>query len=78
MVRLQRLRDTPLPVPMAFVRRLPYGMRELRSVIDNTAFKVYSHWVKRSEGQNRAALFEHTEKVEARKVSQRREVLAPY
>ncbi len=27
-------------------------------------FQIYSHWVKRGEGQNRAALFQHYEKRE--------------
>lgn len=33
-------------------------------VIDACAFRVYGHWVKKGEGQNRAALFENTPKTE--------------
>ncbi|VVC96401.1 unnamed protein product [Leptidea sinapis] len=34
------------------------------AVIDGCAFRVYGHWVKKGEGQNRAALFENTPKTE--------------
>lgn len=33
-------------------------------VIDGCAFRVYGHWVKKGEGQNRAALFENTPRTE--------------
>lgn len=33
-------------------------------VIDGCAFRVYGHWVKKGEGQNRAALFENAPKTE--------------
>lgn len=33
-------------------------------VIDACAFRVYGHWVKKGEGQNRAALFENQPKTE--------------
>lgn len=36
----------------------------LFKVIDGCAFRVYGHWVKKGEGQNRAALFENTPKTE--------------
>ena len=36
----------------------------LFQVIDACAFRVYAHWVKKGEGQNRAALFEHHPKIE--------------
>ena len=36
----------------------------LMKVIDACAFRVYAHWVKKGEGQNRAALFENHPKVE--------------
>lgn len=32
--------------------------------IDGCAFRVYGHWVKKGEGQNRAALFENTPRTE--------------
>lgn len=33
-------------------------------IIDAYAFRLYGHWVKRGEEQNRAALFENRPKVE--------------
>lgn len=33
-------------------------------VIDGCAFRVYGHWVKKGEDQNRAALFENQPKTE--------------
>lgn len=36
----------------------------LFQVIDGCAFRVYGHWVKKGEGQNRAALFENTPRTE--------------
>lgn len=36
----------------------------LLQVIDGCAFRVYGHWVKKGEGQNRAALFENTPRTE--------------
>lgn len=33
-------------------------------VIDACAFRVYAHWVKKGDGQNRAELFENHPKVE--------------
>lgn len=35
-------------------------------VIDGCAFRVYGHWVKKGEGQNRAALFENMPRTELR------------
>lgn len=35
-----------------------------QQVIDGCAFRVYGHWVKKGEGQNRAALFENTPRTE--------------
>lgn len=36
----------------------------VQQVIDACAFRVYGHWVKKGEGQNRAALFENQAKTE--------------
>ena len=58
-VRIGRLRFTPEPLSLQDARTRPYSMRMFRKVIDNGAFRIYSHWVKKGEGQNRAALFEH-------------------
>ncbi|BHF72367.1 Phosphorylase b kinase gamma catalytic chain, skeletal muscle/heart isoform [Sparganum proliferum] len=37
----------------------PYANRRLRKLIDALAYDVYSHWIKRGDEQNRAALFEN-------------------
>ncbi|XP_054280800.1 phosphorylase b kinase gamma catalytic chain, skeletal muscle/heart isoform isoform X1 [Macrosteles quadrilineatus] len=63
-VRISRLRYTPEPLSVECSRGDPYKIKVLRKVIDACAFRVYGHWVKKGEGQNRAALFENTPKVE--------------
>jgi len=65
LVRFRRLRFTPEPLSLSASIINPYGMRAFRKVIDGNAFHLYSHWVKRGEGQNRAALFQHTPKRDA-------------
>lgn len=37
----------------------PYAMKLFRKEIDKGAFRIYGHWVKKGENQNRAALFEN-------------------
>lgn len=37
----------------------PYSNKRLRKLIDVLAFDVYSHWIKRGDDQNRAALYEN-------------------
>jgi len=64
MVRIRRLRFTPEPLSIHVAREGPYRMKAVRKVIDACAFRVYAHWVKKGEGQNRAALFENHPKVE--------------
>ncbi|XP_026489090.1 phosphorylase b kinase gamma catalytic chain, liver/testis isoform isoform X2 [Vanessa tameamea] len=64
-VRLRRLPHTSArAVPLCDALIDPYAMRALRKVIDGCAFRVYGHWVKKGEGQNRAALFENMPKTE--------------
>ncbi|KAJ2942942.1 hypothetical protein O0L34_g15132 [Tuta absoluta] len=64
-VRLRRLPHTSArAVPLCLALQDPYAMRALRKVIDGCAFRVYGHWVKKGEGQNRAALFENMPKTE--------------
>ncbi|XP_037292749.1 phosphorylase b kinase gamma catalytic chain, skeletal muscle/heart isoform isoform X1 [Manduca sexta] len=64
-VRLRRLpHAAPRATPLADAARDPYAVRVLRKVIDGCAFRVYGHWVKKGEGQNRAALFENMPKTE--------------
>lgn len=40
----------------------------LFQVVDGCAFRVYGHWVKKGEGQNRAALFENMPKTELKHI----------
>ncbi|KAL4711776.1 hypothetical protein ACJJTC_005945 [Scirpophaga incertulas] len=64
-VRLSRLPHAGArAVPLRDAVRDPYATRALRKVIDGCAFRVYGHWVKKGEGQNRAALFENMPKTE--------------
>ena len=67
-VRIRRMKATvsePLSLNMA--SKSPYKVRMFRKVIDGAAFRVYGHWVKRAEGQNRALMFELRPKMEAKK-----------
>ncbi|XP_013969618.1 phosphorylase b kinase gamma catalytic chain, skeletal muscle/heart isoform isoform X3 [Canis lupus baileyi] len=50
------------PVTREIVIRDPYALRPLRRLIDAYAFRIYGHWVKKGQQQNRAALFENTPK----------------
>jgi len=44
----------------------PYGTKLFRKLIDGGAFRIYGHWVKKGENQNRAALFENNIKRDLR------------
>lgn len=50
------------PVTQEIVICDPYALRPLRRLIDAYAFRIYGHWVKKGQQQNRAALFENTPK----------------
>ncbi|CAG0891324.1 unnamed protein product [Cyprideis torosa] len=63
-VRIRRLKYTPEPISIEMTQHDPYKIRNLRRVVDAIAFRVYGHWVKRGDTQNRAALFENQPKVE--------------
>ncbi|KAL6259225.1 hypothetical protein P5V15_009144 [Pogonomyrmex californicus] len=63
-IRIKRLHITPEPLSTQVACTDPYRIKILRKVIDGCAFRVYGHWVKKGEGQNRAALFENTSKTE--------------
>ncbi|XP_076025737.1 phosphorylase b kinase gamma catalytic chain, liver/testis isoform [Genypterus blacodes] len=41
----------------------PYSIRGVRKLIDGCAFRIYGHWVKKGEQQNRAALFQNAAKI---------------
>ncbi|CAH0549642.1 unnamed protein product [Brassicogethes aeneus] len=68
MVRIQRLRFTPEPLSLETARTDPYRLKLLRKIVDGCAFRVYGHWVKKGEGQNRAALFENAPKTELKHI----------
>lgn len=61
-IRLHNLHLNPPPIDLEQTRRDPYSIKSFRRLIDAAAFKIYGHWVKRGENQNRAALFENTPK----------------
>jgi phosphorylase kinase gamma subunit len=46
----------------------PFNSLQSFQVIDACAFRVYGHWVKKGEGQNRAALFENFPKTEVKQI----------
>lgn len=50
------------PVTKEVIQRDPYAFKPIRKLIDACAFKIYGHWVKKGQTQNRAALFENTPK----------------
>ncbi|XP_063313341.1 phosphorylase b kinase gamma catalytic chain, skeletal muscle/heart isoform [Pelobates fuscus] len=50
------------PITKEIVTRDPYAIKPIRKLIDACAFRIYGHWVKKGETQNRAALFENTAK----------------
>lgn len=66
-VRIRRLKATPEPLSLKTASVSPYKMRMFRKVIDGAAFRVYGHWVKKGEGQNRAAMFELSPKMEVKR-----------
>ncbi|CAG9835591.1 unnamed protein product [Diabrotica balteata] len=68
MIRIQRLRFTPEPLSLDVARSDPYRLKILRKIVDGCAFRVYGHWVKKGEGQNRAALFENVPKTELKHI----------
>jgi len=67
LIRLKRLKTTPEPLSLHTASVSPYSMRSFRRVIDGAAFRVYGHWVKRGDGQNRAAMFEQRPKTEVKR-----------
>ena len=64
MNKIRLLRLNPPPISLENVRKDPYGIKTFRKIIDAGAFRIYGHWVKRGENQNRAALFENSPKSE--------------
>lgn len=60
--RIRVLHLSPPPISLDAVRHDPYCFKNIRKHIDAGAFRIYGHWVKKGENQNRAALFENTPK----------------
>jgi phosphorylase kinase gamma subunit len=58
-IRIQNLHKNPPPISIEQVKRDPYSFKAYRKIIDAGAFRIYGHWVKKGENQNRAALFEN-------------------
>ena len=56
--RLRKLHRESTFVSMQTLSPSPYENRYVRKLVDACAFRMYGHWVKRGEQQNRAALFE--------------------
>ena len=67
LIRLQRLKLTPQPLSLRTASVDPYRIKTFRKVIDGAAFKIYGHWVKKNDGQNRAAMFEHSPKIDVKR-----------
>ncbi|XP_015366091.1 PREDICTED: phosphorylase b kinase gamma catalytic chain, skeletal muscle/heart isoform-like [Diuraphis noxia] len=65
MIRLLHLLPcTTGTISIKLVKQDPYRHKILRKLTDAMAFRVYGHWIKKGEGQNRAALFENIHKTE--------------
>ncbi|XP_060077852.1 phosphorylase b kinase gamma catalytic chain, skeletal muscle/heart isoform-like isoform X2 [Ylistrum balloti] len=57
--RLRFFKNNPPPISGEVMNKNPYSVKNFRKLIDGCAFKMYGHWVKKVDNQNRAALFEH-------------------
>ncbi|XP_033747768.1 phosphorylase b kinase gamma catalytic chain, skeletal muscle/heart isoform-like isoform X2 [Pecten maximus] len=57
--RMRFFKNNPPPISGEVISKNPYSVKNVRKLIDGCAFKMYGHWVKKVDNQNRAALFEH-------------------
>ncbi|XP_069136542.1 phosphorylase b kinase gamma catalytic chain, skeletal muscle/heart isoform-like isoform X2 [Argopecten irradians] len=57
--RMRFFKNNPPPISGEVINKNPYSVKNVRKLIDGCAFKMYGHWVKKVDNQNRAALFEH-------------------
>ncbi|XP_052800503.1 phosphorylase b kinase gamma catalytic chain, skeletal muscle/heart isoform-like [Mya arenaria] len=57
--RLKFFYNNPPPVSVQLMKVNPYSVKMCRKLLDGCAFRMYGHWVKKADNQNRAALFEH-------------------
>ncbi|XP_026102930.1 phosphorylase b kinase gamma catalytic chain, liver/testis isoform-like [Carassius auratus] len=62
-IRMQSRYYRARPLTKELLARDPYSIRGVRKLIDGCAFRIYGHWVKKGEQQNRAALFQNTAKI---------------
>lgn len=62
-IRMQCRYYRARPLTKELLSRDPYSIRGVRKLIDGCAFRIYGHWVKKGEQQNRAALFQNTAKI---------------
>lgn len=62
-IRMQCRYYRARPLTKELLARDPYSLRGVRKLIDGCAFRIYGHWVKKGEQQNRAALFQNTSKI---------------
>ncbi|KAI0231010.1 Phosphorylase b kinase gamma catalytic chain, liver/testis [Lamellibrachia satsuma] len=69
--RFRRLHLNPPPIQVGVIKHDPYSIKGIRKFIDAGAFKIYGHWVKKGENQNRAALFENAPKRDIKGISER-------
>ncbi|KPM04766.1 cAMP-dependent kinase-like protein [Sarcoptes scabiei] len=71
LIKIKRFKFVAEILCMDTIRTKPYKIKIIRKVcgaimnmIDGCAFRVYHHWVKHGDVQNRAALFENRPKME--------------
>ena len=62
LVRLSHVHTTPVLLSLSETRINPYNMRSYRKAIERHSFNLYSHWIKKGQGQDRAAVFQHSPK----------------
>ncbi|MCJ8738546.1 hypothetical protein PDJAM_G00037050 [Pangasius djambal] len=62
-IRMYSRYNRARPLTRELLMRDPYSLRAVRKLIDGCAFRIYGHWVKKGEQQNRAALFQNTTKI---------------
>jgi phosphorylase kinase gamma subunit len=68
--RIQKSYHNPPPISLEQMKKSPYSSKAFRKLIDGCAFRVYGHWVKKGEDQNRAALFEMQPKTDLQSPSE--------
>nr|XP_054749281.1 phosphorylase b kinase gamma catalytic chain, skeletal muscle/heart isoform-like isoform X1 [Lytechinus pictus] len=51
------------------IQENPYGIKAIRKALDGCAFNIYRHWVKKGQGQDRAALFANSPKMDIKNMT---------